>query len=127
MIGLRFKDRLEANAIIGRFLESGEKDFSLEDAQRLMALIPCEKRSLWRVLFGTPPNASEGEESDESGEREERDENGCLLWTVGRYRVSHVRGKVRVNISTPGRPTPFVPGCVLKYSRKGQPIGLSRL
>ncbi len=126
MIGLRFSERLEANAIIGRFLESGGENFSREDAARLMALIPCEKRSIWHVLFGTPPNGGADADVEDDADKEERDEHGWLLWTVGRYRVSHVRGKVCINVSTPGESTPFVPRCVLKYSRKGQPIGLFR-
>lgn len=122
MTGLGFDERLEANAIIGRFLENETETFSEEDAERLIALIPRERPSLWRALFGK----GSADEEDEDDNRDERDGKGHLLWTVGRYRVSHIRGTVGINLSKPDYDPPVALECVLKYDRKGHPFGLFR-
>ena len=108
MDGLSLDVRLEANAILDRLLDNDAPTFDPAEAQRLIALIPCEKKRGWLSISGVIGRTCPGLQAQAAGvgqtelprEREikEFDFSGRVLWRVGRYKLVHEPGEITITL-----------------------------
>ncbi|NIX77376.1 hypothetical protein [Microvirga terricola] len=101
--------RMEANAIIERMTEFDGEHFDHGDAERLIAIIPMDRKPpRFTTIFSRESKsdstegyaAGVGNVSIPGGEEGERADTvlvgGHKVWKVGGYEVEHVKGKLTI-------------------------------
>lgn len=128
--------RLEVNALLERLLDNDVPSFDVETAQRLISLIPCEKKRSWFNISGLiqggvaqtqaqPQPAGIGGKRNLSDDTETRefDFSGHTLWRVGGYKLVHEPELMTITLMLDVNPLEREE-CYLVYDHPNQPKAL---